>query len=379
MKRTLALLFLGIFITSFVGCSQAGEVMETSLPSMEATAEPTLNVLSPNLGLTVNEFETAINSAFQNVGSPIRADCYNSTTSKYSTGQIGDYVTFLFTTISNDDSNIEKITFTGTGDGSEGSGAIIYVSIVMTVKALTPSIDNDTIAELVLDMLDDNHMQLEGIQYFVNKSSAGTSISITPIDKGVSELELMPEPETSSNINFELIKTDLYDRFENVALNQVNVSLEDDYNGLCVAVYLDLLELSNFGGYVYITTQYYSEILKDMGIKSIRVYCGEVSFVTYEGPLDIIGILFDGRSGEMKSVHIVSYDELANKFPRLRHVIAAEKLDPEDVKMFEEIMAILDKNTDRPDEEVFAEISPNYGMTAEELRVWMLEMIDKRY
>ena len=88
------------------------------------------------------------------------------------------------------------------------------------------------------------------------------------------------------------------------------------------------------------------------------------------------GTLTDYRSGEPKITELNSDDDLASLFPALKIYFSEQNIDEERLSIYREVMEALN-DTSRTEEEIFEEMAPNYGMTADELKGFMLEVMDE--
>lgn len=102
--------------------------------------------------------------------------------------------------------------------------------------------------------------------------------------------------------------------------------------------------------------------------------------LSFEGTLEA-GTYINGRSGTDKKTTIHSMGELAEIFPALKITLEAEGngVSAAERAMYNEVMDALNADWSRPESEIFEEIAPDYGMTAEELEAWMYAMMDKLY
>lgn len=91
------------------------------------------------------------------------------------------------------------------------------------------------------------------------------------------------------------------------------------------------------------------------------------------------GTLSDSRSGEVVSHDISSIDDLCEFFPATTIEIAKSEISDEDLAIYEEVMDILNEQMDRSEDEIFEEIAPNYGMTPEELKQFMRDVMEEIY
>lgn len=91
------------------------------------------------------------------------------------------------------------------------------------------------------------------------------------------------------------------------------------------------------------------------------------------------GLFRDARSGSAKYTQIKNEGELCDLFPATSFYISKSTLDPNDIKIYDEVWEVLDAQYNRPEEEIFNELAPRYDMTAEELKQFISDMTEKIY
>ena len=97
---------------------------------------------------------------------------------------------------------------------------------------------------------------------------------------------------------------------------------------------------------------------------------------------DEFGTFFDDRSSPTKITKCSTADDLATSFPALRTHIAELEVaqeSPEEMALYKYVMDRLDAEPDRDEMEIFEEIAPEYGMTTDELKQFMFDMMEKVY
>ena len=95
---------------------------------------------------------------------------------------------------------------------------------------------------------------------------------------------------------------------------------------------------------------------------------------THEG----FGELVDSRSGKSTVEKFDSFEEMTAAFPAYtvqQEITSGES--EEDIAIYNEVMKALNAEPNRPEEEIFVELAPTYGMTSEELKEFMLDIIWK--
>ena len=91
------------------------------------------------------------------------------------------------------------------------------------------------------------------------------------------------------------------------------------------------------------------------------------------------GYLADYRSGEVKGTPLYSIDDLTAVFSQLLVSGLLSDVSEEDLKIYNEVWSALDAEPNKSSDEIYAEISNNYGMTPEELKKFMWDTMEKIY
>lgn len=89
------------------------------------------------------------------------------------------------------------------------------------------------------------------------------------------------------------------------------------------------------------------------------------------------GKILDDRSGDLVSHKISGVESLCELFPATSIYIAKKEIDANDLRIYEEVMEILNNQFDRPEDEIIEELAPNYGMTASELKQFLFDTMEK--
>ena len=91
------------------------------------------------------------------------------------------------------------------------------------------------------------------------------------------------------------------------------------------------------------------------------------------------GELVDYRSGSAIVKEITSKDDLEEMFFTVSVQTGKDALNPADVKIYEEVWAVLEEQYWREEGEIFEELAPQYEMTATELKQFMTDMTQAIY
>lgn len=98
-----------------------------------------------------------------------------------------------------------------------------------------------------------------------------------------------------------------------------------------------------------------------------------------EGTAGDYGLLRDARSGSAKYMALDTAEDLYAEFPVAAQHAAKNELDQNDVRIYNEVMDVLEAQYNRPEDEIYEEMAPLYGMTASELKQFIFIMMDKIY
>lgn len=101
----------------------------------------------------------------------------------------------------------------------------------------------------------------------------------------------------------------------------------------------------------------------------------EMSFVG--ASVDLYGLLVDRRSGEDKYTYLKNEADLVEIFPASREYTNRLDLDPDDLAIYDAVWEVLNEDYNRPENEILEELAPQYDMTAEELKQFMRDMMEK--
>lgn len=165
----------------------------------------------------------------------------------------------------------------------------------------------------------------------------------------------------------------------------VSVGLSDVITS--VNIYLKSSDPTAFGNRVYdamsvcdeiFDGERYSLFLIDSNPKTDK----SLTFSSFSSISGGIGTFSVVRSGTSEMHECASFDDLAEFFPALNIYISEKEVEeesPEDMAIYNYVMKKLDDEPNRSEEDIFAEIAPNYGMTVEELRQFIFEMMEKIY
>lgn len=174
---------------------------------------------------------------------------------------------------------------------------------------------------------------------------------------------------------------------EKVPFLEVVVSREDNIHDLGITITGED-NITYFGSYIiaaklaFITEFSADErgniivSLRDENNKDIIMYSSDSIGDNISGDY---GLLRDSRSGNAKYTALNSVEDLYDVFPVASIDAVKSSLDENDMKIYEEVWEVLDTQYDRPEDEIFKELAPKYGMTTEELKLFISDMMEKIY
>jgi|GEM_PF-5901158 len=91
------------------------------------------------------------------------------------------------------------------------------------------------------------------------------------------------------------------------------------------------------------------------------------------------GLIIDDRSTSSKYTALTIVDDLCDLFPATAAYISKAALNENDIAIYEAVWDILDTEYWRSEDEILEELAPKYGMTAEELKQFLMDMMEKIY
>ena len=146
-------------------------------------------------------------------------------------------------------------------------------------------------------------------------------------------------------------------------------------------------QITDFGIYVYAAREVFDSLVDRThqdGICVILNNDGEDYIHYFNQHLDntlgdAYGVVCDYRSGARIETVLNSVDDLCKEFPKTKIYISQSLLEPDDIRIYNEVMGILNQQYDRSEMEIYEEIAPNYGMTADELSQFIYDLSKKMY
>lgn len=221
-----------------------------------------------------------------------------------------------------------------------------------------------------------------------SNSSFDSSNYDTLYEESTSELEEYLEEDS-------ILETELYqEQIDNISnaldfmTQSITVTEENGLFNLDVTA-SSFLNVRDFGTYVLnVKEAFENEFDTDVrGSYDITMHIGtnKANFLWFssknysEGQTDLVGTLYDSRSGEIITTAINGRESLFEMFPAAEIADSKSQLDEADVAIYEEVMDALNADFDRPEDEILAELAPQYDMTVDELRQFMRDMMEQIY
>lgn len=173
--------------------------------------------------------------------------------------------------------------------------------------------------------------------------------------------------------------------FKKVPRFSLNVTVSNDRYDLNVDV-LGADNISHFGNFAVEAKHAFEEEFSDQERGELTISLLDekkgimVGFSTSnndENADEKYGVYCNYRVTPWEIVALDSVEDLCKIFPATSQYIAKGQLDPADVAIYDEVQAVLEEEYLLSEDEVFEEIAPQYGMTADELKTFMNEMIEK--
>lgn len=210
-------------------------------------------------------------------------------------------------------------------------------------------------------------------------NNAGDSATPTPPPTETSSSE--PSYSLEKNRLYAILQKTIPDPVINIRENDGCVDLE--------VLIMDSDDVVDFGTYVLETKAAFEAVFAEEergsydvlmsvgGDSSSSLYFSSKSYSESSG--ELCGRYTDTRSGSAEIVNIDSDEDLFAIFPKARTESSKSQLDQDDVAKYNAVMDALNAEPNRPESEIFAELAPQYGMTGDELKQFMRDMMGKIY
>lgn len=200
----------------------------------------------------------------------------------------------------------------------------------------------------------------------------------------VSDIEEAYYPKSDGTLKS--LKDQLTDKISDSVPADI-IEVKNGEKGIYVSVSVDGIEnISKFGNYILDTRAAFNEIFAEETVEKLDIFLFDginiamsYEHEAYKGKLSSVALIDDRRSGESKKTYIFSDDELFEIFPQARQHVSKQGIDDEKIKIYEEVMAELNAQFDRPESEIYEELAPKYGMTAAELEALVREVMSEIY
>lgn len=205
-----------------------------------------------------------------------------------------------------------------------------------------------------------------------------------PTEEEISDTEESYQPKSDGTLK--KMKNQLTEKISDSVPADI-IEVKNGEKGIYVSVSVDGIDnISKFGNYILDIRSAFSEIFDGETVEKLDIilFDGVNIALSYEqeahkGKLSSVALIDDRRSGESKKTYIFSDDELFEIFPQARQHVSKQGIDDEKIKIYEEVMAELNAQFDRPESEIYEELAPKYGMTAAELEALVREVMEQIY
>ena len=139
--------------------------------------------------------------------------------------------------------------------------------------------------------------------------------------------------------------------------------------------------ITDYGSYIYYLMEAVADIYPDVERVEFSLSDGSLtnpSFLEFTARPQLwadirYGELIDYRSGSP-----IEYD-IKTLFPAMAADGIGSGISQSDLDLYNEVMDILNSDYTRSEEEILEEIAPNYGMTADELYTFLLDVMEQLY
>lgn len=178
--------------------------------------------------------------------------------------------------------------------------------------------------------------------------------------------------ETSSHMFSEELSQQIKDSLDFVALVRVHSTSEGNYS---IDVYPDDSDITFMGNHILNSMKVCKELVEKLDSVCVNLVVEDSGMFFTSGD-DCYGVILDDMSGEPRVRRIESEEDICRIFPASAEYINKQNLTPEDVEIYKEVMDILEREYEAPEEELYARLAPQYSMTPEELEKFMQSMLD---
>lgn len=181
------------------------------------------------------------------------------------------------------------------------------------------------------------------------------------------------------NNSFDLIHSDLLNILPfqcDVTITEVGGKVSVSICEECSKMSRDVIDSMGYG--VLLAKEYCDSSLDDY---ELSVYIFDLSSssipLLWKSNFSDYGTLIDTRSGETNVTIMQSEEDMFSFFPGLLSKINASKLDQHDLEIYSEVMYELDSRPKDSEEMIITELAQKYGMTHQQLKLFVLDVMEK--
>lgn len=149
---------------------------------------------------------------------------------------------------------------------------------------------------------------------------------------------------------------------------------------LTIAITYEDYDLTFWGNAIFDVKNMCDELvgLDDYRLSLCLKQGGEIAMM-FHNSIGAYGNITDHQSDEGSITIVNSVDDLIGAFPASLLHIKGQQLDQNDMKIYNEVMAALDADYLTPEDEIYSSLAPEYGMTPDELKAFMDNMLEQIY
>ena len=153
---------------------------------------------------------------------------------------------------------------------------------------------------------------------------------------------------------------------------KVNVSIFE----VCEELDRDAIDKMGYG--IFIAKEYCDSSFSDYDL-SVTIFDSSRSSIMllWKSSFSEFGTMIDNRSGEAAVTVFEHAEDMLSFFPKLTSRINSSKLDLHDLEIYSEVMSELDLRPMDSEETIFKELAPKYGMTHQQLKIFVLDVMEK--
>lgn len=167
----------------------------------------------------------------------------------------------------------------------------------------------------------------------------------------------------------------------NIPYYIVTVTQSQDYFDVSI-ILLPEADIAYFGQYIVTGIQACEEVIKDNNtlLTMTLIDNNEAPYMLFHSSSTGYGYIADYRSGGDPVITIYdTTNDLAVDFPQLSSFLSKSELDEDDVAIYDAVWDVLNSQYWRSEDDVYEELAPTYGMNAQELKQFMMDMTMKVY